>query len=154
MFVFDLKNKLQQIDGRLYVKDDAMRYARGEALSAVYLKENRRGIRSISDTALHYASAEAREHLEDVEYGFIDTFVCGIPLGEIPEYDQFDVIDNRIVCAGWRTVALKLVEKKICSLEKARKVFECSSLGEADIDKMSFCQKLELARRKSNANCS
>lgn len=147
----DFQSRLRKINPGLYVKTDEISKLSLPDLriSGIYLKQHKRQeIKHKNDkNAVDY---HHEGYLTALERGELDTFICGVALDYIPEYDVFDFARNQMLMPGWRKIALRLVELKLCSLEKAKKVFECSSLGESDYDKMSFFKRLEWARKLAN----
>ena len=49
---------------------------------------------------------------------------------------------------GWRGVLTELVKRRLVTLDRARSVFGCSSLGETDYDRMSYDEKRFLMKRE------
>ena len=151
MFLCDFKNLLAKVNPLLYVYDENAAYNFGhERISGIYLRGGRRD-GGISASDKHYAGkAKAMAYLEAKESGALDTFCGGCNLGEIAEFDVFDLEFGRMVNMGWRSILLSLAKRGIISLDKAKKVFNCSSLGESDYDKLDFFGKLDYARKIGN----
>lgn len=92
--------------------------------------------------------ADTQKYVEMKENGQNGRFICGVA-HYTPEYDQIDPETGTQTARGWRSLALLLVNKGICSLARAQRVFGCSSLGEARYDKMTYEQKLADVRKDS-----
>jgi hypothetical protein len=99
--------------------------------------------------AKNYVDSDTRKFMEMKENGQAGEFICGVSEWT-PEYDRFDAESGTLVMRGWRSLALFLVKKGVCSLERAKRVFG-QSLGETDYDRLNFDQKLRLAREEQNA---
>jgi len=136
---FDFKSKLQRLNPLLYVVD-------GVQVSSIYQRVQKR---SDIKSNYNYLEREAAKLLEAQESGLVDEHICGIPKDFIPEWDEFKLDTGHIVRRGYRSILKILIEKKLCTLERARKVFNCPSLLEADFDRMTIPQKI--ARIKEDA---
>ena len=99
---------------------------------------------TLSSADMHYAGA-TRQHLEDSYKGLTDTFLGVVGGTEIPEFDRFNLEAGTLLMKGWRSIACLLVAQRICSLERARKVFS-SSLLDCTWDKLGFDGKLAWAK--------
>jgi len=110
----------------------------------IYYKAEKRQSPTLGTEHLHSSQAK---YLEGLESGQLDTFICGIPAGEVPEYEVFDFEQTRILMTGWRSIIMALVKQKLVDLDKARNLFNCQSLGESDYDKMDFFKKFEFAKK-------
>lgn len=152
MLIGDFQSKLRKLDPNLYVRTDDVRVLEnGLKHAGVYYKQKKQAVKSNKVDRLH-ASSEQQKYLNALEKGELDFYVCGICIDILPEYDIINTNYGRIVSLGWRTVLLRLVEHKITTLEKARKVFNCSSLGESDFDKANFHQKLAIIKKLERKN--
>lgn len=87
--------------------------------------------------------------MEMKESGQAGEFLCGVSEWT-PEYDRFNPETGTLMMRGWRSLAMFLVRKGVCTLDRAKHVFG-SSLGETDYDRLSFEQKLSLAREEAHA---
>ena len=148
MILCDFKDKLRQLNDKLYIIDaTAVENYGKELISGIWLRNGRsRG--GLSNMDLHYVdNAMARRVIQDGNAGLMDTFICGCNIGETPEYDRFDLDARRMIHMGWRTIVLTLVKRNICTLDRARKVFNCSSLGESDYDKLDFFAKQDFVEK-------
>ena len=156
MLLCDLQDKLKKINDKLYIKTDVRHSMKGDdtfRVSGIYLKQPKRHYMKTKGATRHYASADQQKYLEAREKGYFDTFICGVCLDVVTEYDIFDLDYNRMLAPGWRTIALQLVQKKVCSLDKVKEVFS-RSLGEYDYDHMSFFKRLEWSKETNNADLS
>lgn len=152
MLIGDFQNKLKKANPLLYVQTDkSVLRPEGHRHSGIYLKNPKRNQMNVSSEQYGLVSPSHIKYLEALEKGELDTFICGICIDFIPEYDIFNLEYSKMCIPGWRSVALTLVNKKITTLAKVRKAFNCKGLGESDYDKMSFFQKLEFAKRFENA---
>ena len=152
MLIGDFQNKLKKVNPLLYVQTDkAVLRPEGHRHSGIYLKNNQRHAMGIARENYGIVNPNHIKYLEALEKGDLDTFICGICIDFIPEYDIFNLEYSRMCIPGWRSIALTLVDKKVTTIAKVRKVFNCKGLGESDYDKMSFFQKLEFAKRFENA---
>jgi hypothetical protein len=152
MLIGDFQNRLKKINPLLYVQTDkSVKRPEGHRHSGIYLKTQKRQAMSVSRDQYGLVNPNHIKYLEAVEKGEFDTFICGICLDFIPEYDIFNLEYSRMCVPGWRSIALILVDKKVATLDKVKKVFNCNGLGESDYDKMSFFQKLEFAKRFEDA---
>lgn len=147
MYSFEFKHKLRQLNPNLYVRDDVRSRISEEWSSApLYIK---RGKRDDHKSDYNYLDSAGAKFLRDQESGNVDEHVCGVPVGWIPEFDIYEPIKGRELARGWRTIVLLLVKKKLCTLEKAQRVF-CASLGENRWDKMSYESRVAAAREEVN----
>lgn len=152
MLIGDFQNKLKKVNSLLYVQTDkSVVRPEGHRHSGIYLKNPKRHNMGIAKENYGLVNPNHIKYLEALEKGELDTFICGICIDFIPEYDIFNLEYSRMCVPGWRSVALTLVEKKVATIAKVRKAFNCKGLGESDYDKMSFLQKLEFAKRFENA---
>lgn len=152
MLIGDFQNRLKKVNPLLYVQTDkSVKRPEGHHHSGIYLKNRSRSAMGVSSESYGSVNTNHIKYLEALEKGELDTFICGICLDFIPEYDIFNLEQSRMCVPGWRSLALTLVNKKVATLEKVRKAFHCKGLGESDYDKMSFFQKLEFAKRFENA---
>ena len=152
MLIGDFQNKLKKINPSLYVQTDkSIVRPEGHRHSGIYLKNYKREHMTIARSDYGAVNPNHIKFLEALEKGELDTFICGICLDFIPEYDIFNLEYSRMCVPGWRSIALTLVEKKVATIAKVRKAFNCKGLGESDYDKMNFFQKLEFAKRFENA---
>lgn len=121
-------------------------HIRGDMYSSgLYYKQGRRDTgTTAAERALVHASQ--RTYLEAIEAGELDKFICGVSINFVPEYDRFDIEECKILMPGYRTILMRLVKDNLISLDKARKVFDCPSLGESDYDKLNFMQKYNWAK--------
>ncbi len=144
MYTYIFKAKLKQLNDLLYLREDAAAKRDSDrSASGIYTR-----VRKHEHVKSDYnqLDSEGRAWLEAKEHGTMDAFVTACPNGWVPEYDQFDLDNGRILAKGWRTIALHLVKEKHCSLERAQRIFT-SSLGEHTWDKASYEQRLAMARK-------
>lgn len=146
MYLFDLQAKLRELHPDLYVKTDTINKLHcGLVSSGIYLKNPKRAA-DRSTWGKHYVHEKQRKYLEAIEAGQLDKFIMGVCLNYIPEYDIYDLERERILMPGWRTIVKRLHANKIITLDKARKVFNCKSLGESDWDKLNLHQRIRLVK--------
>jgi hypothetical protein len=121
-----------------------------------YVKTGEKALAVKRRTARRKAATSAKQRneadsldlrfLDDEVQGTKDEFLMAIPYPWVPEYDELDGKTGRVIKRGWRSAALSLVRKNICTIEQARKVFKCRSLGESTYDKLGYEGKLRLCR--------
>jgi len=143
MYLFDLQAKLSQCNDRLRVMTDR----RVEVLSEIpshplMLNFGERGKR-FNSWGKHYMDTTTQKYMEMKENGQAGQYVCGVS-SWTPEYDWFE--GGVLKARGWRSLALFLVKKGICSIERARRAFNCESLGTTDYDRLEYDQKLRLSQ--------
>jgi hypothetical protein len=153
MLLTDFKAKLRRIDTRLVI-DHANPVTRENGLkfAPLYLKKARRSQVNVSKFDRNAVHASHAKYLDALESGVMDTYVTSICLDFIPEYDIFNMEYTKLAVVGWRSIGLMLVNQKIASLDKVKKVFGCSGLGESDYDKMDIFKKIEFAKRLEDGN--
>lgn len=145
MLTFDFSNKLQRLNPRLYIDQAHVRLVSKDNWgTSIYLKSNSRKTNHAGH-GINYVDAATRNYLTAQYEGSIDELVSGCPTPYVPEYDIFDLATGQLIVKGWRSIVMFLVNKRICTLEKARKVFS-SSLGEQPYDRWTFETKLAKAR--------
>ena len=148
MLLTDFQARLRRIDTRLFVKTDRPeKRENGYKFGGLYFKKARREQINVQQSDRNIISAGHAKYLDALERGEFDTFVTAICLDFIPEYDIFNMNYTKLSVMGWRSVALLLVEKKIATLDKVRKIFNCKGLGESDYDRAGFFGKIEIAKR-------
>lgn len=153
MLIGDFQNRLKRVNPLLYVQTEmSVKREEGHRHSGIYLKNPKRQQMNVSTEDYGSVNPNHIKYLEALEKGELDSFICGICIDFIPEYDIFNLEYSRLCVPGWRSIALTLVNKKVATLDKVRKAFNCKGLGESDYDKMSFFQKLEFAKRFEDGN--
>ena len=150
MLIGDFKSKLYKLNPRLIVSDAQPVRMNGLYHTGIYEKQVRQNGLSF-DTRGH-GDPKAEKYFAALETGQLDRYICGICIEWVPEYDVFNAEYNKVAVPGWRTILMQLVQKKLTTLDKARKVFEVPSLGEADYDRMSFFKKMEFAKKIDRVN--
>jgi hypothetical protein len=153
------KEKLAKLNKNLYVDDRARRQIRpgtDHYGSGLYCRNAVRTANDTSAAKLNYLDKASRTYIEDSQNGLLPDFLCGIPTGYIPEYDDIDIESGKLLARGWRSILMFLATKRrLISLDKARRVFACGSLGEQTYDHKNFEQKLadlraeDLKKRRS-----
>jgi hypothetical protein len=149
MLIGDFKKRLQQLNPNLVVKDDQVVKMDGLKHSGIYLKQVKQS--GLSYDVKGRGDARVERYYAALESGQLDKFLCGVCLEWLPEFDVFNADYTKIAVPGWRTVLMQLVSKQAISLDKARKIFNCASLGEADYDRMNFFKRAEFAKRIDDA---
>lgn len=151
MLISDFNAKLRKLSTRLYI-DTSKPVVRENGLkfAPLYYKNPRKQFSTVQKTDRNKISDSHAKYLDSLETGELDTYVTAICLDFIPEYDIFNIEYTKLAVMGWRSIALMLVKMKICELDKIRKAFTCSGLGESDYDKASYFGKLEFAKRLNN----
>lgn len=147
MDIGNFKNKLTKLNPALYVHQDLGRTEGGLRHSAIYYKQPGRTPIKVSKADLQEAHSSQIHYLEALEAGEIDKYMCGVCLDFVPEYDIINTEYVKIIAMGWRSTLLRLVSLKVCTLEKARKVFNCASLGESDYDRANFHGKIAMIKK-------
>lgn len=113
--------------------------------AGIYLKQTKQA--GLSSDVKGHGHHLVEKYYAALESGQLDKYLAGVCLERIPEYDIFNEDYTKMEIPGWRTIILRLVQAKVTTLERARKVFECSSLGESDYDKLSLAGKMRLAKK-------
>jgi len=152
MLLTDLQAKLRQIDTRFYIdtskpvtKENGLRFA------PLYFKKARKAEITVQKTDRNSVSAAHAQYLDALEKGEMDIYVSAICLDFIPEYDIFNMEYTKLSVIGWRTLAIMLVKQNFAAMDKVKKAFGCTGLGESDYDRASYFGKLEIAKRLANA---
>lgn len=146
MYTFDFNACLKKLNKHLYVESGVASSERqgGRAVAVKRRVSVRKA--SLSVRQQGHISQEDRGFLEDEIQGTKDEFIMAIPYPFVPEYDEFDLPSGRLIKRGWRSAALSLVKKGICTMAEAKKAFRCSSLGESTYDKLPYEGKLRMIR--------
>jgi hypothetical protein len=144
MYSYIFKEKLRKLNPALYLKEDnAIARAADVRASGIY---NRTRKRTDIKSGYGQLDFEGRQFLEAQESGNSDVFVTGCPTGWIPEYDEMNLESGRIVQKGWRTIVLHLIKERLCTEEKARRIFS-PSLGETQWDRAGYDGRLAMQRK-------
>lgn len=152
MLLTDLQAKLRRIDTRFYIdtskpvtKENGLRFA------PLYFKKARKSEITVQKADRNSVSSAHAQYLDALEKGEMDTYVSAICLDFIPEYDIFNMEYTKLAVIGWRSLALLLVKQNLASIDKVKKAFGCTGLGESDYDRASYFGKLEIAKRLADA---
>lgn len=145
MIIGDFKYKLAKLNPNLYVRTDDSTKMEGLHHAGIYLKQVKQA--GLSYDTKGRGSVNVERYFQELESGNLDKFLCGICIEWIPEFDIFNKEYTKISIPGWRTTLLRLVQSKAIELDKARKVFNCSSLGLSDYDKLNFFAKMQFAKK-------
>lgn len=145
MFSFDFSSKLQKLNPQLFINTDDKRLVRGDWwTTGIYLKDSG-GRKGRSSSAMANVSTEAQKLLRDTMDGHVNKFVCPCPVNFIPEYDVFYFERHeapKIMAMGWRSILVSLAKRGLVDLGKAKKIFNCSGLGESNYDRSSRTEKI------------
>ncbi len=144
MLLGDFKHKLKRLNENLYIADEA-RVMDGLKHSGIYLKGVRQ--RGLSWDTKGQGTSKQEKYYAALESGELDKYMCGVCIEWLPEFDVYNAEYTRIAVPGWRTTLLRLIQSKVVTLDKARKIFECQALGESDYDNMTFFNKLQFAKK-------
>lgn len=144
MLGFVFKSKLSRLNPDLYVDDSSRRQVSGDWWTAGLYSRRVRRSSLFRGTDRHYLDAEGQRYAEACETGQIADFILGVPQGYVPEYDVYCQESGRLLARGWRSILLALVDKRLVSLDRARRVFGCASLGETPYDRANFAQKRQM----------
>lgn len=145
MYLFDFKSKLRRLNDQLYVDDTRARVVDGEyGACGIYIRR-RRAAEGISAAGLNYVDKHARDLLT----GEIDEFVMACSTQWVPEYDTFDLKTGKVLARGWRAMVMALVKRKFTTIERARRVFNCSGLGTTEYDHAEYESRLAIARERA-----
>lgn len=148
MLFGDFTHKLRQLDSRIIVKTDQPTKMDGLWHSGIYLQQVRQA--GLSKGTKGHGTAQQEKFYSELETGQLDKFLCGVCIEWVPEFDIFNAEHTKIAVPGWRTILMRLIQSKLVTKDKARKVFNCQSLGEIDYDRLTFFGKLEFAKRLDN----
>lgn len=144
MYIGDFQDKLICLNPLLYVNNEKAQLRmkeHGFLVGGIYLRKAIQN-RSIKKDHWHYAdSKKERDFLEASHNGRMDKFVTGLTVNHIPEYDYFDKESGKLLARGYRTILQILISKRLVDGWKAKRVFRCSSLGEADYDRMRLVER-------------
>lgn len=144
MELFTLKEKLARLNPNLFVMNERrVTVAASVPSYPLMLRWGKRG-KSISAERKHYLDGDAQKLQEMRESGQAGEFMCGVS-EHSPEYDIFDLDLGTVKMRGWRSLVIFLVRRGICSIERARQVFD-GSLGLTDYDNWNGDYKLAKAR--------
>ena len=149
MHLVSFNEKLTKLNPRLYIDQKTPKPWCGHLLAGIYLKSPKRAKRRFFKSDYH---GDAAKYISALEAGYLDQHVSSICLDLIPEWDIWDLNNRMIKVRGWRTVLLELARKKVIDLEKARKIFSCSSLGLTDYEQAPWERKLEMVAEKEKQN--
>lgn len=145
MYIFDLQAKLRKANKDLYVQTDRALTTFHEIKSHPLMLRFGKRHRGFSDVGKHYMDRDTQRYMEMKENGQAGEYVCGVSAYS-PEYDHYNLDTGALEVRGWRSVAMFLVKRGICSIEQVRKAFECESLGTTRYDKADYDQKVKWAR--------
>lgn len=148
MFTFDLHAKLRRLNKGLYINTNQLTvFTNGEKALGVLRRVNKR--KEVTSSAkLSESDSATHRFLTEEAQGVKDEFLFAVPYPYVPEYDEIDNQTGRVLKKGWRSIALQLVSKNVCTLSRARHIFQCPSLGETDYDKLGYTGKLRMTRAK------
>lgn len=151
MYISDFQNNLKRLNSLLYVNTEKAQLrmqGHGFLVGGIYLRKAIQH-RNIKQDHWHYAdSKKEREFLEASHTGKMDKFVTGLTVNHIPEFDYFDRETGKLLARGYRTILQIIINKKLVVNSKAKRIFRCSSLGEADYDKLTLVQKWQFQIEK------
>lgn len=147
IFTFDFISKLKRLNRDLYLGDEG-REVFGYPAVGLYRRRNRR-----EDFGLLAGNAtkDDKNLLQDLQSGARDEYLCGIPVGWVPDLPLFDRQSRKLAAPSWRDILLKLSRKGVIDLYRARRVFNDGSLGERDFDRLDFDSKRDLLHPKEDA---
>lgn len=148
MYLFDLQAKLKKANPDLFVLTDRRVEVLSEIPSHPLMLRYGKRSRKFNTWGKHYVDSNTQKYMEMKENGQAGEYICGVSAWT-PEYDWFDLEKNMLKARGWRSLALFLVKKGLCTLDQARRAFECESLGTTSYDKLEYDQKLRLAREEA-----
>jgi len=93
----------------LYVQTDkSVLRPEGHRHSGIYLKNPQRHDMNIASENYGLVNSKHIKYLEALEKGDLDTFICGICIDFIPEYDIFNLEFSKICITDWRSISLTL----------------------------------------------
>jgi len=81
-----------------------------------------------------FSAKESREIEEN------DTYLGFCTVKHVPEGNWYGE-NGRLIARGWREFLLLLANKNLIPIEKARRIFQCPSLGTSSYDKLDTQQK-------------
>lgn len=142
---YDFERKLKRLNPELYLGRTVVDYFNGELGSTgIYLKRRDPSGQSLANEVTSAVlgkpgsvSAKDARYLKEA-----DLYLGGVTLKHIPEGNVYNP-DQSLWAKGWREILLNLIASRVVHVERARKVFECPSLGYSDWDNMSDLQKYE-----------
>lgn len=140
MYLFDFSAKLKRLNPSLFIGVNSQnRVDKDHSVMGLWLHAGQRYSRS---SGLEQLDSDARRYMEDGESGAKPEFICGVPAGWVPEYDEYNVKDKRRLARGWRSVLVILTQKKLINIETARRVFSCPGLGTDEYDRIDFEERI------------
>lgn len=145
MYLFDLQSKLRRCNEDLFVQTDRGLTVAHEIPSHPLMLRWGQRHRGFSSVGKHYMDSDTQKLMAMKENGQAGQYICGVSAYS-PEYDIYELETGVLKVRGWRSVAMFLVNKKICTIERARRAFECESLGTTRYDKAGWDQKVAWAR--------
>lgn len=145
MFFFDFNSKLKRLNPNLYCGGNSATVFDAEWRSiGIYYRRTVQEAKMTSALMAH-ASDDERAYIKRREEG--DEFVSGVTINWVPEHPKFSP-KGKLLAKGWRSIVLELVRKGFVSIDRAKKVFNCPSLGESDFDKLSYDGKKTRLQQK------
>lgn len=143
------KSKLKKLNPDLFVDDTQARVVNGEWKASMLCCNKFKRAKEMLPSEYAQLGDDARKWLQAKDGGWLPEYICGVPVGYVPEYDVFDE-NGRPLARGWRSICMVLATRGYTTLEKARRVFS-SSLGERAYDRMTLDEKSEAARVKKQS---
>ena len=123
----EFERKLKRLNPKLYVGNLIQHQFNNELLSTgIYFKD---------ENPDKFSGIQELENQPDLYLGWIT-------VKHVPEGNWYSD-RGRVIARGWREILLNLASKKYIDLQKARKVFDCPSLGLSDYDKLTQEQKFQ-----------
>ncbi len=145
MLIGNFKDRLKRLNPQILIDEENATKLQGLRHAGIYLKAVKQAGLSLDTKGRGHGRVE--KYYAALESGELNKFLCGVCLEWLPEYDIFNAEYTKIAVPGWRTILMQLIQKKVIDRDKARKVFSCPSLGEADYDRMSFFAKMQFAKK-------
>lgn len=141
MYSCDFLYNLKRCNNRLYVATDAQSVMSSEWKAQGLYVRRRASHDKLETGLLAKADDQTRKMIEDQESGQKDEYVMAVPRNWVPEFPVFDQKTGKLLARGWRGILLDLSKRGLLTIDKARRVFGCRSLGETDYDLMTFDEK-------------
>lgn len=139
------REKLRECNPRIYVDMNHRVFSTNAELgtSGIYLKDYNSGQIDTSKLSGDTLSIAEKYNTSPDEY------IGWVTHGYVPEVDEFQLETGKPISRGWRTIVSYFVKKGYIEKKKAEQVF---GWYQSDYDKMSYDQRLELARKHDNSD--
>lgn len=134
----EFERKLRRLNPRIYLgKNINTEYNKELFSTGIYYKDGNNGEKIDGSVLDAEGSKLAQKYNESP-----DLYLTFCTYKAIPEGNLYDD-KGHIIAPGWREILLNLGKKNLISINKARKVFQCPSLGLSTYDNLSVIDKFK-----------